>query len=138
MAGFSNAYEQKILDYIMGGGTFAKPSTIAVGLHVGATAPDMEAGTGIVEPSGMGYARKSLTNDATAFPNSTQVNGSAEKSNGVVVDFPQATGNWGTATHFVIYDGSTVIAIGALGTSKEILSGDTASFAVGALKVTLD
>jgi hypothetical protein len=139
MAGFSNYAEQAILDYLFGGGALTKPTSIQVGLHVGATAPDMEAGTGVVEPSGLGYARKVLTNDATSFANAIQNAGKAEKTNSVVVDFPQATGDWGTATHFVIYDNAdNVLAIGALSTAKDILAGDTASFAAGALKVTLD
>lgn len=140
--GLTNYAEQKLLDLIFGGTAYTPPATLYFGLHVGGSAPDMEAGTGIVEPSGNAYARVAVTNNVTNFPASTQnASNEAEKANTNVITFPQATGNWGTATHFFIADASTAgnyIAIGALSASKAISANDTASFAAGSLVVNLD
>ncbi len=56
--------------------------------------------------------------------------------NAVAVTFPQATGSWGTITHFGFYDASTAGNLwfwAALSASKAVATDDTASFAIGAL-----
>ena len=62
-------------------------------------------------------------------------------ANDGAVTFPAATASWGTVTHFGVFDASStgnLLYWGALTTSKTIGSGDTASFAVGTLTVSLD
>jgi hypothetical protein len=62
-------------------------------------------------------------------------------SNDGAITFPTATGNWGTVTHFGIFDASTsgnLLVWGALAVSKVVNTGDTASFATGELDLTLD
>jgi hypothetical protein len=57
------------------------------------------------------------------------------------ITFPQASGNWGTLTHFALFDtasGGNMLAHGALSISKTISSEDTAKFAAGDLDVSLD
>jgi hypothetical protein len=62
-------------------------------------------------------------------------------SNDVAITFPTASASWGTVTHFGVFDASTagnLLYWGALSVSKAVGSGDTASFAIGELDVTLD
>ena len=54
MGGFSDYWENKILDHIFGKGSYTPP-TIYVGLS---TADPTDDGSGLAEPSGNGYARK--------------------------------------------------------------------------------
>lgn len=107
------------------------------------TTTPAQDGTGFTEPSGNAYARVSVTNDTTNWvPSGSQPgDGSQQQENGATIQFPTATGSWGTVTYFGIYDASTagnLLAYGALDTSRTILNQDSASFAAGALKIKLD
>lgn len=141
--GLTNYAEQKVLDYIFGAQAFAIPANLYFGLHVSATAPDTEnpAAT-IVEPTGGAYARSTIANTLANFPAATQ-NGANEgqKTNANPIPFAQATANWGTAYYWFVADaltGGNVIAVGAITTPKAINTNDTASFAGGAIVITLD
>lgn len=130
----SDYYENKVLDYLMGAGVDIRPDPLHIALF---TAAPSDAGGG-TEVAGNGYARVSVANNATKFP--AAVAGS--KSNGEIISFPQANGgNWGTITHFGIFDASTggnLLAWGALAQSVPVNDGDTANIQVGALTITLD
>jgi len=54
MGGFSNYWENKILDHIFGKGSYAPP-TIYVGLS---TADPTDDGSGLAEPSGNAYSSR--------------------------------------------------------------------------------
>lgn len=130
---FSDFLENELLDHIFGAAAYTAPGTVHVSLH---TADPTDAGSG-AEVSGGAYARVAVTNDATNWP---AASGGA-KANGTAIEFATATASWGTVTHFGIWDASTagnLLAHGALGTSKAVGDGDTASFAVGELDITLD
>lgn len=129
MAGFTTYLQQKILDHISGNGSYTAP-TPYVGLF---TAAPSDAGGG-TEVSGGSYAR---VNANTSFG---AASGTAI-ANDAAITFPTASASWGTVTHFGVFDASTtgnLLYWGALSTSKAIGSGDTASFAIGELDVTLD
>src|SRR5690606_1282100 len=99
------------------------------------TAPT-QAGGNFKEPSGNGYARVAVTNNSTNWPAAS--NGA--KSNANAITFPQATGSWGTVTHFGIFDAATsgnLLAWGELSQSKAISAGDTPYFAAGSLTLNL-
>ena len=131
MGSFADHWENEILDHLFGKGSYTPP-TIHVGLS---TADPGDSGAGLSEPSGNGYARVST---AAADWNSA-AGGSLDNAN--AIEFPQATGNWGTVTHFALFDasaGGNVLAHGSLTQSKSIANGDTARFAVGDLDVSLD
>ena len=88
--------------------------------------------TGANELSGNGYARQSC-----AFSNAGSEPTVA--SNSAIVTYPTATGNWGTVTHFGVWDAVSAgnyRGSGALTASKAVNSGDTARFAAGALTIT--
>jgi hypothetical protein len=132
---FSNYLENKILDHFFGGTVLAPSGTLYVALNTGV--PSDDAGGNFLEPVGNGYARVAHTNTKSNW--TTSSNGALENS--TAVTFPQATGPWGTVTHFGIYDASTggnIYGSGALVLSKTIVSGDTPSFPSGALDISLD
>ena len=129
MAGFTTYTQQKVLDHIHGNGAFTAP-TPYVGLF---TAAPSDAGGG-TEVSGGSYAR---VNANTSFGSAS---GTAIANDGAIT-FPTASASWGTVTHFGVFDASTagnLLYWGALSVSKAVGSGDTASFAIGELDVTLD
>lgn len=129
----SNYLELALLDEVLGGVNFAPPATVYVALY---TAAPTDAGGG-TEVSGGAYARVAVTNNAINWPAAS----GGSKSNGTVITFPTATAAWGTVVAFGISDAATagnLLYWADLTTSKTIGSGDTASFAVGALTCTED
>ena len=135
---YSNYLDTQLNKEAFGGTGYSPPATVYVGLS---TTNPTKAGTNITQPSG-GYARVAVTNNTTNWvPSSSQPSSGQQQENGTVITFPTATSDWGTVTHFVVYDASTggnFLAYGALDTSRNVLSGDTAKFAAGALKIKLD
>jgi hypothetical protein len=131
MGGFSDYWENKILDHIFGKGSYTPP-TIYVGLS---TADPTDDGSGLAEPSGNAYARV----QTSASDWNTASNGSLENASDIIFD--QATGSWGTITHFALFDAATagnLLAHGALSQSKAIGETDTARFEAGDLDINLD
>lgn len=131
MGGFSDYWENKILDHIFGKGSYTPP-TIYVGLS---TADPTDDGSGLVEPSGNGYAR--VQTSAAGW--NAASNGSLDNAGNIT--FAQASGNWGTITHFALFDAAAagnILAYGALSQSKSISESDTARFEAGDLQVSLD
>lgn len=128
----SDYAENKVLDHMTGKATWGAV-TAYVGLY---TAAPSDAGGGTeVSTTSTGYARKS-----TAAADWSAASGGST-SNANPVTFTTATGSWGTVTHFGLFDASTggnLLRWAALGTSKAIGTGDTASFAAGALVMTED
>ena len=101
-----------------------------------ATADPTDAATGAsmneVANSGS-YARTAITFGAASSRRVTQ---------NATVTFPAATGSWGTVTHWAIvtsgtYGSGNVLAAGAFGTSKSIVSGNTPSVASGEVYVEI-
>jgi hypothetical protein len=131
MGGFSDYWENKILDHIFGKGSYAPP-TIYVGLS---TANATDDGSGLSEPSGNGYARV----QTSASDWNAASNGSLDNAGNIT--FAQASGNWGTITHFALFDAATagnMLAHGALSQSQSISESDTARFQAGDLQISLD
>jgi len=131
MGGFSDYWENKILDHIFGKGNYTPP-TIYVGLS---TADPVDDGSGLAEPSGNGYTRV----QTSASNWNAASNGSLD--NAVNITFARATGNWGTITHFALFDAATagnILVHGALNQSKTINESDTARFEAGDLHISLD
>lgn len=123
----SNAYETHVLNWLLTTGSATRPTGWFVGLF---TSDPGEANSGS-EVSGNGYERMDATFSVSGD--------SAENTN--TIEFPAATGNWGTITHFVIFTsktGGTRIAHGSLQTSKAINLADVGRFVPGTLTVTID
>ena len=131
MGGFSDYWENKILDHIFGKSSYTPP-TIYVGLS---TADPTDTGSGLAEPNGNGYARV----QTSASDWNAASNGSLDNTSNIT--FAQATGNWGTITHFALFDAVTtgnMLAHGELSQSKTISESDTARFEAGDLDISLD
>lgn len=126
MSAMTNYLENEILDHILGTGSWTMPSTVYLALF---TAAPGEAGGG-TEVSGSGYARQ-----ATAFGAAS----GGVASNSAIEAFTAAGGNWGTITHWALFDASTsgnMLVYGALTASRVVNDGDTISFAIGAVQIT--
>ena len=127
MAAMSNYLENALINATLRNTTYTSPATVYVGLF---TSDPTDAGSG-TEVSGGSYARKSMAFGAPS--NGVSTNSSA-------VEFDQATGAWGTITHFGILDALTsgnLLYHGALTSSKVIENGDVFKFASAAVSVTL-
>ena len=124
---FSNTFETNVLTWTFTNNAVTRPTAWYIGLF---TAAPGEAGGG-TEVSGNGYARQSA-----AFT----VAGNAA-SNSASIDFPAATGSFGTVTHTAVFDaltGGNQIAYAALTTPKLVDTGDILRFPTGDIIVTLD
>lgn len=127
MAAMSNYLENALINATLRNTTYTSPATVYVGLF---TTDPTDAGSG-TEVSGGSYARTSATFAAPS---------DGASSTNADVQFPQATGNWGTVTHFGIFDAATsgnLLYHGALTSSKTIETGDVFKIASGNLTVTL-
>jgi len=131
MAAFSDYLENELLDHALGTAAYTAPSAVYVALAT-ASFSDANTTSNEVSTSGTAYARQSATFAAAS-------SGSAATS--ATITFPTATANWGTITHFGIYDASTagnLLYHGALTTSKVINNGDTFEIQSGNLTVSHD
>lgn len=128
----SNYAENKLMEHLFGKTAWSLPSDGSrVWIALCTTAPtDSSTGSTIVEPSGNNYARCStLAADWNAASG-----GQIDNANAFT--FNEASGSWGTITHFALVDassGGNVLAWGALTTSKSVTSGVTAKIEAGAL-----
>ncbi len=136
MAGSASDYvEALFLNSLLGGVGFFTPGSVYLAAY---TAAPTDAGGG-TEVSGGSYARVQITNNTTNFPNAV----SGEKNLGVAQLFPEATGSWGTVTHFGILDagtGGNLLFWGELTTPQAITTGDILRFPAGSggLRVICD
>lgn len=108
------------------------PATFYVALS---TADPGEDGSSISEPSGNGYARIEA---GTGTDNWTRTDDSVVNDN--VITFSEASGSWGTLTHFALFTAvtaGTFLGSGELDSPQAITTGQTASFPAGDLEVTL-
>jgi len=127
MAEMSNYLETALINGTLRGTTYTAPTTVYVGLYT-SDPTDADSGT---EVSGGSYARQAVTFGAPSDGVST---------NTAAIEFPQATGTWGTVGWIGIEDASTggnLLYHTALDASKTIATGDIFKIAIGSLSVTL-
>ena len=125
----TNSFETSVLTWLLTASSPspARPTAWHLGLF---TAAPGESGGG-TELSGSGYARQSIT--FTVSGNNA--------SNNAAIEFPTASGSWGTITHVAVFDASTsgnMIAYASLTASKTIDTGDVLRVPAGDLDITLD
>jgi hypothetical protein len=128
MAAMSNYLENALINATLRNTSYTSPATVYAALF---TSDPTDAGSG-TEVTGGSYTRKAIT---FAAPSNGVATNSAS-----AVEFDQATADWGTVTHFGIYDASTsgnLLYHGALATSKTIQNGDVFKFATSSVSVTL-
>lgn len=142
MSAMSDYLENKLVDHLFRAQTFSAPANLYVGLL---TAAPSDAGGG-TEVSGNNYSRVTVANSLANWAG-TQSAGSTAASSGTggqtsnngSITFPTPSGNWGTVSHFGIYDaasGGNLLFWGSLTIAKTINQNDTVSFAAGSLTVT--
>jgi len=127
MAGFSDYLENKLLLHTFSNTAYTSPSSVFLGLFT--TAPT-DAGGG-TELSGSGYTRKVASFTTTG----------AAATNASAVEFPTATGDWGTIVAVGIFDAATsgnFLGWSNLTSSRTIETGDVFRFPAGDVDITLD
>lgn len=144
MTAATDYFENKLVDQIFRAQAFSFPSTLYVGLLTAAPS-DAAGGT---EVTGGSYARVSVACSLANWAG-TQSAGSTTASSGTggttsnnnVITFPSPTADWGTVTHFGIYDAATsgnLLLWGPLSSSKAVFSGDAVSIQVSQLQIQMD
>lgn len=127
MGSISDHLENALLDHVLGNTAYTPSATVYLGLS---TADPADDASGLAEPSGGSYVRKAVTFGAAA---------SRAISNSAQVTFDQATGSWGTITHWAVFDAETagnMLAHGSLAAQKEVVSGNTPSVAIGEVEIS--
>ena len=124
----TNTFETTTLTWLFTADSATRPTSWYIGLF---TSDPTDTGAAGTEVSGGSYARTSA---------SFTISGS-EATNSASIEFPEATGSWGTITHIGVMDassGGNMIVHSALSTSKTIASGDVFRINAGDLDITLD
>lgn len=127
MSALSNYLENALLNHVLRNTAMTSPTTVYLALFTSNPAEDA-SGT---EVSGGAYARQSVAFDAPS-------DGVCDNTSGI--EFPQATGDWGTVTHVGLFDAETagnLLWYGALAASKTINTDDQFGMVAGALDVSL-
>ena len=128
MSAMSNYLELKVLDHVLGTTAYTMPATVYVGLATNSLGDD-NSGT---EISAAGYTRKPMTFNAAATGSTT---------NDSVVEFDPAGANWGSVSHFGIFDAATggnLLIHGAFQVAKIIDTGDILRISAGDMTVAAD
>lgn len=128
----SNFLENNLIDFLLRGQAYTPPATIYVALF---TATPSDAGGG-TEVSGGSYARASLACSLASLAGTQGAGTTAASSgtsgvtsNNAAITFPTPSANWGTVTHFGVFDASTagnLLFYGALTVNRTINNGDAA------------
>lgn len=127
MAEMSNYLENALINATLRNTSYTSPAAVYIGLY---TSDPTDANTG-TEVSGGSYTRTAVTMGAPSNGVST---------NTAAIEFPQASGSWGTVGWIGILDATSsgnLLYHTALDTSKTISSGDIFKIAIGGLSVTL-
>jgi hypothetical protein len=130
----SNYLEDRTIQATFRSGTPTKPTVLGVALF---TAAPSDSGGG-TEVSGGSYARVDVPPSDSNWAATSGSNGLTSNLSDITYAAP--TANWGTVTHFAVFDATTggnMLYHGALTASKVINSGDAAPvFSTGALTIT--
>lgn len=121
---------------LVSGNVFGSQKTPAIPtnyyLGLSSTAPSLD-GSNVTEPGeGTGYARVQLTSL------SVPINGVV--TNDAAIDFAESTAEWGTMTHFVIYDALTegnLLMYGELSASRKVEAATIMTIKLGSLNLSV-
>lgn len=143
MAGFSTAYTDDILNFILRSGALPKPTTLYFALH-GSDPTDAALATELAIGS-FGYARAAIAPSDANFAPPATIGGKRTVSNAVNVTYGTPTGTWNSGaniTHCSVWDGATggkMLLSGTLSVPRTVTSADNApTFGPGSLVFTLD
>lgn len=123
----SNFLENEVLDHILGTASYTAPSNVYLALY---TSDPGEGNTG-TELSGNGYSRQLIT--FTTASGGVATNSSEET-------FTASGGNFGTITHYALFDASTsgnMLMYAPLTTPRTVSDGESLRVPVGAISITV-
>lgn len=128
MSDFTDYTENQIAQWLVGNADMpTSHGNVYVALHTSNPGDDGQGN----EVSAGSYSRVQ-----TAAGTDWTING-GEFENAVEITFPEATEDWGTITHFSLWDGSTTsdnaLAVSPLVQSRDVGTGDTPLFRAGNL-----
>lgn len=129
MGSISDHLENELLDHILEVGAYVPAATVYIGLS---TADPLDTAAGLAEPIGNNYAREAITFSAAS---------SRAIENSGTITFNQASGSWGTITHYAIFDALTngnMMAHGSLSASKAVTTGNTPSIAASQVQISFN
>lgn len=132
----SDYFENILLNELFGQTVWpARPSNLYFALAT--TAPtDSTPGT---EVSGSGYARVAVACSTAGFTVGGSTTALGSVTNAAAISWPQATGSWGTVSHFMVFDaasGGNMLLWGTLSTPRAVATGDGVTIAIGAFSFT--
>ena len=129
---WGTAFANLMLDKTFRNQTYAQPTT-KVALYT-TVCSDAALGT---EVSGGSYAQVTVNKVGGGAPKWTTASGGAS-SNADAVTFTAASASWGTVVATAIVDGAGALLVYDNGTADQaVASGDTVSFAIGALQISI-
>lgn len=126
MSQMSDYLENEFLDHILRVGSFTMPAGSYLALYLSNPADDNSGS----EISGNGYARQSTT---------WAVASAGSSSNSSQETFTASGGNWGTVTHWAVFDAvsaGNMLFYASLDVARIINNGDSLVFEIGDLTVT--
>jgi len=133
MTAMADVLENAVLNHILNNVPLStagiNTGSIFVALFV---TPTDDTGGG-VEVFGGSYNRAPVSGFAAPVSGTT--------NNSTTVTFPNASANWGTVTHFALFDASTggnMLFHGALTAPKVVNAGDSFVFPVGNITISMD
>ena len=124
--GMSDYLEEKLLNEVLRNVGYTPAATVYLSLH---TADPGDTGAG--EVAGGAYARQALSFAAAVNPGGTCTTNAD-------VTFPTATLDWGTITHFGVWDAAAAgnfLLSGALDLARMVENGDVFKITSGSLTV---
>ena len=128
MSAMSNYLEAAILNHILRNSSFTSPTTVYLGLFT--SDPGEALGSPSGEIVGFGYARQACAFDAPS---------SAVSVNSATEQFTASGGNWGSITHWALFDAAVdgnMLIYGTFDTPRTVNDGDTFQVAAGDLAIT--
>lgn len=150
---FSDYAQSGLLNHLLRGATFSKPSNVSIALtsnvpissDTGFTMPELPTSVG---GSGTGYARVSLGNPSNSGNSmwsqyTPQANGSGYVENSLTISFGTALTDWGYVSGFAILDNSNtssgnVLFFDKLQNPRIIYAGDSPTFNPSNLDIILN
>lgn len=133
MAGsMTDFLENKILEHTLGKTSYTMPTGCYIALF---TVNPSDAGGGTEVTAANAYARQQVLGAGWGTASAGSITNSAD------INFPVATGSWGTITAIAVMDAVTagnMLWWGTLATSKAITTNDQFKIATSNLTITLD
>ena len=124
-------YAEKILNHTLLGEAYTPPDQLYLALFTSDPGPEGDTSSEITDPA---YERQLIEFTAAALDDV----GEMYCENTLVIDFPQATVNWGDVTHGAIMDaqtGGNMLYVGAFDEAKQVKINDWYEVPAGQVRI---